>query len=371
VTAPAIEFAERTDPGRDPEKQVNEDACGYRLTRFGHLCVVCDGMGGHAGGREASNLALTTIFEWFEAAPLGARPADVLREAIVRANQRVFALSSASSPGHAPIARPGSTVVAALLHAGGTEIAHVGDSRCYFAHEGQIVQLTKDHSMVQEMVDLGVLTPEQAAVHPDANRITRALGMAPEVEVDVLPQPLPHVAGDTFVLGSDGLSDLVKAPEILQIVLGSPPVQAAGQLVDLANARGGHDNVTVQVLRARESARVQPGAVAATVAQTHLETARAAPTVAIAPAPLAPVVHVPLPPPAPPMTRPPFRRLAPSLVIGMVLATVGVAAAGGVLYLHMTGRGGSKRKDVVFSTPASSAAEAPDAGNMVLAPDAS
>src|SRR5215467_8483511 len=255
MTAPAIEFAERTDPGRDPDKQVNEDACGYRATRFGHLCVVCDGMGGHAGGREASNLALSTIFEWFEAAPLDARPADVLREALLLANRRVFTMSSGGAA--SPLGRPGSTAVAVLLHANGTEVAHVGDSRCYLAHAGQIVQLTKDHSMVQEMVDLGVLTPEQAATHPDANRITRALGMAAEIEVDVMGQALPHVAGDTFVLASDGLSDMVTAPEILQTVASAPAAQAVGQLVDLANARGGHDNITVQVLRAREGASVQ------------------------------------------------------------------------------------------------------------------
>src|SRR5215469_7382047 len=175
---PAVEYAERSDPGRDPEKQVNEDACGQRETRFGHLCVVCDGMGGHAGGREAAELGLETIFEAFDEAPDATPPAQVLRAAIEEANRRVHVMRTSE----VGFGRPGCTVVAALMHARGTEVAHVGDSRAYHVHGGQIFRLTRDHSLVQELVDRGLLTPQQAANHPDANRITRALGMAAEVE---------------------------------------------------------------------------------------------------------------------------------------------------------------------------------------------
>ena len=208
---PAMEYAERSDPGRDPAKQVNEDVCGRRETRFGHLCVVCDGMGGHAAGREAAELALSTIFEVFDQAPPGVAAADVLRTAIEEASRRIHTMPTSE----AALGRPGSTVVAVLMHAHGTEVAHVGDSRAYLVHEGQIFRVTRDHSIVQEMVDRGLLTPQQAAHHPDANRITRALGMAPEVVADVRPQPIFHVTGDTFVLCSDGLSDLVVDHEIL------------------------------------------------------------------------------------------------------------------------------------------------------------
>jgi serine/threonine protein phosphatase PrpC len=251
---PPAELGLKSDPGRDPDKQVNEDAAGVYETRFGHLSVVCDGMGGHVGGREASNLALAAISETFERAearpdvPLGARGRELLREAVLRANALVFQLA------HEGAAHPGSTVVAILLHAAGTEVAHVGDSRCYLVHQGQILQVTKDHSMVQELVDHGVLTPAQAAVHPDANRITRALGMHAEVDVDVRAQSLSHVAGDVFVLCSDGLSDLVGPSDIVKIAGAAPPQQAAGQLVDLANARGGHDNISVVIVRAGATA---------------------------------------------------------------------------------------------------------------------
>jgi serine/threonine protein phosphatase PrpC len=381
---PAVEFAQRTDPGRDPDKHVNEDACGYRETRFGHLCVVCDGMGGHVGGREASNLALETIFEWFEAAPVEARPREVLAEAIRRANGRVFAMADPAAQGGRPsagLSRPGSTVVAILVHASGTDIAHVGDSRCYLAHAGQIVQVTKDHSMVQEMVDVGVLTPEQAAVHPDANRITRALGMAPEVDVDLAAEVFPHVAGDTFVLASDGLSDLVNPQEILQIVAAVPPAQAVGQLVDLANARGGHDNITVEVLRTRESARVQAGQVSPTIAQTVAPTRVGLATEASA-APAAVALGGPAPVPAAPVFVPPPRdepppsvierrraRLSPTVVIGVILALVGVGVAATVLYLHVSERGGSRRSAPAGFPTRTQGSFDTDASPVNVAPD--
>src|SRR5690606_32756792 len=113
--------------------------------------------------------------------------------------------------------RPGSTVVAVLVHEGGAEVAHVGDSRLYLVHAGAISQVTKDHSMVQQMVDHNLIRAEDAAKHPDANKILRALGIAKEVEVEVRPEPVAYAAGDVFVLCSDGLSDLVEPAEILQI----------------------------------------------------------------------------------------------------------------------------------------------------------
>lgn len=247
---PAVEIAYRTDPGRDPDKQVNEDAAVHVDTKLGVLCVVCDGMGGHAGGKEASELASQTIVEIVQAAPEVTAPREALRVAIEEANRRVWSMPT-SEGGY----RPGSTVVAVLAHAGGAEIAHVGDSRIYLVHSGAITQVTKDHSMVQEMVDRNIIRAEDAASHPDANKIMRAIGIAKEVEVEVRPAPIAFVAGDVFVLCSDGLSDLVGAAEILDVAGSHPPAQAAGQLVDLANARGGHDNITAMIVRMKSSAK--------------------------------------------------------------------------------------------------------------------
>ncbi|MEO6419788.1 MAG: protein phosphatase 2C domain-containing protein [Polyangiaceae bacterium] len=320
---PPIEFAHRTDPGKDPDKQVNEDASGHRETRFGHLVVVCDGMGGHEGGKEASNGALEAIFQTFDEAPDGTAPSHVLRDALVAANARVYALAPVEED-----ARPGSTVVAVLLHADGTEVAHVGDSRAYLIHAARVSQVTKDHSMVQQMVDAHLLAPEAAAGHPDANRISRALGMKSDVDVEVRPMPIVHVAGDAFLLCSDGLSDLVTPDDILQIVGTAPPEQAAGQLVDLANARGGHDNITVAILRARESALVHATALMPTLHQT--------------------VVDSPPVSPAPQAALPPARtrldsssddggspRVSPAAILGILLGVVGLAIAGVAVYLFV------------------------------------
>ena len=216
-------------------------------------------MGGHAGGLEASTAAVQAVFRYFETAamredvPAPVRAREVLRDAILLANHEVFGIGTPGAP-----SKPGSTIVAALLHPLGTEVAHVGDSRCYLVHEGQIRQVTKDHSLVQQMVDLGQLTADQAAVHPDANRITRALGINDTVEVEVQRRSIAHAAGDMFVLCSDGLSDLVEAAEIQRTTTSSSPKSGVHKLVDLANARGGYDNITVIVMRAREPAIGSP-----------------------------------------------------------------------------------------------------------------
>jgi PPM family protein phosphatase len=269
-----IEFAQATDPGRDPNKQVNEDACGYAETKFGHLCVLCDGMGGHYGGKEASRTAITTIFEVMEQTGAHVPPAAAMKAAIEEAGRRVYRLGGPPENR----ARPGSTVVVMLLHDGGIDVAHVGDSRAYVVRQNQIYPLTRDHSMVQGMIDAGLLTEEQAMGHPDSNKITRALGMKPEVDVDVRPEPMELFPGDILISSSDGLTDLALGPDILGCArqgLASGGVQnACNLLVKMANDRGGHDNITVQMARIME------------VGPKHT-------TIAGAPSPLAPKVQAP------------------------------------------------------------------------------
>jgi serine/threonine protein phosphatase PrpC len=343
LLVPAVLVAHHSDPGRDPEKQVNEDACLYAETPFGQLMVLCDGMGGHEGGREASNVAVSAIREYVSAAPerpdipQAQRAREVLRDAVAVANQRVYALSTAKGA-----SRPGSTVVALLLHPLGTDVAHVGDSRCYLVHEGNIRQVTRDHSMVQQMVDAGVLTAEKAAVHPDANKITRALGMAAKIDVELQRNAIAHEAGDTFVLCSDGLSDLVEPSDIVRIVGSVPPGEAVKELVDLANARGGHDNITVMMMRAREPAHASTAAVSerALLARTETMPTVTAPSSGTLPdaAPshkTLPMGDAPLLPPPAPLARVPRRRSSPAVVIGVSLGLVGVVAAGAVIALEV------------------------------------
>jgi protein phosphatase len=140
-----------------------------------------------------------------------------------------------------------------LLHDRGVDVGHVGDSRAYVIRAGQIYPLTRDHSMVQGMIDAGMLTEEQAIGHPDANKITRALGMRPDVDVEVRPEPMELFAGDILLQSSDGLTDLALGKDILgctrQALASGPVSHACEQLVTLANNRGGHDNITVQMVR--------------------------------------------------------------------------------------------------------------------------
>ncbi|MBI2389208.1 MAG: serine/threonine-protein phosphatase [Deltaproteobacteria bacterium] len=328
---PSIEVGAHTDPGRDPNKQVNEDAMLARDTPHGFLAVVCDGMGGHVGGREASHLAIDTIFRVFDATPSGVTPQQLLRDALTQANGAVYARGMQSPE----LKGMGSTCVAILVHPGGTDVAHVGDSRVYLLTQGQVYQVTKDHSLVQRLVDANMLTPEQAANHPNANQITNAFGQRPDIEVEVRPHPFPHGAGDTFVLCSDGLSDEVGPQDILQVLAPLPPCEAAArQLVDLANARGGHDNITVVLVRfpggapfavaspsgaATPTATLAAAPVNTTTAEMEIlqpgavEGAMAAP--AMAPPGMAAPAMVP-PPSAPPMAPPsavaPASAVAPS-----------------------------------------------------------
>jgi PPM family protein phosphatase len=261
-----IEFAELSDAGRDPLKQVNEDSCAYQETAHGHLALVCDGMGGHTGGKLASETAVATILEGVRRAPVGTPPADLLRSTIAQACQAVH-----EAGGSGPVeTRPGTTCVATLLYDGKAEVAHVGDSRLYLLRGGEIQRITRDHSLVQQMLDAGLLSEAQAAVHPDINRITRALGMFPVVDVEVRPTPLLLLPGDVLLLCSDGLTDMLEDDALVTNVretLGSGPELTCQRLIDAANARGGHDNITVQVLLVVEAPRrlAEPTVVDGTV----------------------------------------------------------------------------------------------------------
>lgn len=243
---PKIAFAERTDAGRDPDKRENEDASFYAETRLGHLLVLCDGMGGHASGREASNAAIRTIHDLVARAASATDPGEVLRAAIAAAGRTVYGLGGTTTDP----ARPGSTCVAMLVHPLGTEVAHVGDSRGYVVRGGKVWPLTRDHSMVRELVDAGLLRPEAAATHPEANKITRALGISPDVEVELRPDAIVQEPGDLFFLTSDGVTDVIPDDDLeklaAQALASRDPRLFCDRVVELANERGGPDNITIQ-----------------------------------------------------------------------------------------------------------------------------
>ena len=225
------------------------------------LLVLADGMGGYNAGEVASGIAVKTITnlvrEGLMREDLGSidrgtglsRPSIVLRDAITRANKIIYqtARSQAECEGM------GTTVVAALFYDNRISIAHVGDSRLYRQRGSQISQVTMDHSLLQELVDRGFYSPEEAQRAANKNYVTRALGVEPQVEVEVQEHPVDK--GDIFILCSDGLSDMVEDEDIRLTIstFGANLDTVAKQLIQLANENGGRDNVSVVLAQANEA----------------------------------------------------------------------------------------------------------------------
>ncbi len=242
-----IRFAYATDTGRT--RQRNEDAVRVVAPADGvvgpggALFVVADGMGGHLGGSVASELAADTVVDgWTRRG--GDQPLEALRSAMGRANASVFE-RAARTP---DLRGMGTTCTAMALADDHAWFAHVGDSRAYLVRGDVITQLTRDHSLVEDMVRSGMISHEDARMHPRRNVITRSIGVQERVEVDTPHTPLDLVEGDAFVLCSDGLSGPVADDEIGEVVMHEAPESACRRLVELANARGGRDNISVIVV---------------------------------------------------------------------------------------------------------------------------
>jgi protein phosphatase len=208
----------------------------------GRLLIVADGMGGHRGGATASRLAGETVKKQY----LGAETEDIptaLRDSLTRANARIFS-ESQSNP---DLRGMGTTTSALAVRNNQAWFGHVGDSRIYLIHGGEIKQLTEDHSLVASMVREGLLSPSEAENHPRRNVLQRSMGVSEEVEIDVRG-PYDLQEGDVFILCSDGLHGVVKEPELLQI--GAMPIRrAADEFVKRVLERGAPDNVTVIVAK--------------------------------------------------------------------------------------------------------------------------
>ncbi len=225
-----------SDVGR--KRQKNEDS--YLINDELGLFIVADGMGGHAGGEYASRIAITTIEERLASKDPQTTGEDIIRKAIQDAGAKIISKAEEDRA----LKGMGTTVIA--LHLDSTNkavVAHVGDSRGYLFRDGVLEQITDDHSLVNEQVKSGLITPEEAKTHQFKNIITRSVGVTPEVEVDIQTKKLK--AGDAFLLCSDGLSNLVDTQEMEGKLREKEPVLAAKALVDLANKRGGDDNITL------------------------------------------------------------------------------------------------------------------------------
>jgi len=254
-----LDVAGLTDVGR--VRASNEDSFGYD-ERLG-IFVVCDGMGGHAAGEVASRIAVDTVLGYFrerepavredaylEDAPLGAR---LLAEAVKKANDAILEYAEA----HKNTSGMGTTLVAARFVEDTVSIANVGDSRIYLLREGQLLQLTEDHSLVMEQVRRGMLTLEEAKRSSAQNIITRALG----TDETTLPDlgEFPAQAGDVLLLATDGVLRHVEDDEIRDILVQVTSLKAAcAALIDAANEGGGDDNSTCVLVRLLNGKAAEP-----------------------------------------------------------------------------------------------------------------
>jgi PPM family protein phosphatase len=249
-----ITYKAVSDVGR--KRKGNEDSLFVNPEQ--HLFVVADGMGGHAAGEIASKVAVEAINEFVCLTggdeeitwPFGldeniSYDGNRLKTAIRYANRKVLEATKERSEYEGMA----TTVAAVLVDGDSANVGHVGDSRAYLVRDGQITQLTSDHSWVNEQIQSGVISPDQARTHPLRNVVTRALGGKPDLLVDMLLHKIQ--SGDILLLCSDGLTTMITDEEIVRVVrdAGNDVEKAAPALVANANAKGGEDNITVLLLR--------------------------------------------------------------------------------------------------------------------------
>lgn len=237
-----FEFGNCSDKGR--VRRENEDYMGYFDTLNGDVFLVCDGMGGHAGGAYAAQLAVSSVREFLERKYFD-DPADAIKEALEYANKAIYD-KAINNPDYNGM---GTTAVMLIVQAAKVWWGHVGDSRVYLQSFDGLRRLTNDHSFVQRLIDEGSITEEEALTHPRRNELLAALGVHADVAVEVYEHAYTTIQGDIILLCSDGLTNALGDAEIEKI-LGAKATsqQKAVKLVELANNNGGPDNITVQVV---------------------------------------------------------------------------------------------------------------------------
>jgi protein phosphatase len=247
------EFCTSTDPGLAREN--NEDSVAIdEPTRLG---ILADGMGGYNAGEIASGMATTFIKSelgrWLAQAGRHANAREVRRAmeiCVDNANRSIFNAAN-SNPQYSGM---GTTLVLGVFQDGRLMLGHIGDSRCYRLRGVELTQITKDHSLLQEQMDAGLITPEQAATSSNKNLVTRALGVEDAVLLEVNEHKVEP--GDLFLMCSDGLSDMVDDEGIGKIMADEGPLeQKAAQLIDAANANGGRDNISILMAQAIEGSK--------------------------------------------------------------------------------------------------------------------
>ena len=252
-----LEFAEISDTGR--VRDHNEDFLGHVLPRtpaqahtHGWLFAVADGVGGHDQGEVASRLAIETVLGGFKDAVAAEPHSALLQRLVQNANHQVYETGRSASPGGTAMA---TTIVACALRYDRAAIAHVGDSRCYLVRRGVASLLTRDHTVVNDQVRLGILSAKEAATSDRRHLLSRSLGGDLFVGVETSEHQI--FAGDLLVLCSDGLHGSLESADLTRLASSDGPLEeTAARLVALANARDGNDNISVQLIRVRAVERV-------------------------------------------------------------------------------------------------------------------
>ncbi len=251
-----VEFAELSDLGK--VRQGNEDFFGHvlpptpqRVRSHGWLFVVADGVGGHEFGEVASRLAVEAVLAGFQDAPAGEPHGSLLSRLVQTANQDII---DAGHQSYSQGCSMATTIVACTLRYDRAAIAHVGDSRCYLIRGGQASVLTRDHTVANEHVKLGLLSADEASDADTKHMLSRSVGSELVVKAEINEHQV--FADDVLILCSDGLHGSVTGSEMAAIARNDDLQQAAQRLVDIANQRDGGDNITVQVIRVRSVERV-------------------------------------------------------------------------------------------------------------------
>ncbi|TAG87740.1 MAG: Stp1/IreP family PP2C-type Ser/Thr phosphatase [Bacteroidetes bacterium] len=241
-------FGNHTDIGK--VRTQNEDYMGFFENENGSFFVVCDGMGGHAGGSVASQTAVQTIKDFFSQGHF-IDVKQALYQAITQANLKIYE----KSLNDRALYGMGTTCVVLAIKDDKVYYAHVGDSRLYMYMNGELIRLTQDHSVVQNLVAQGIITEDEAETHPRRNELMRAVGTSSFVDVEVCKDTYIPKKGDTFLLCSDGLCGLLSDAGIKEILEKPIDLQRKClQLVETANALGGYDNITVQIVEITKTA---------------------------------------------------------------------------------------------------------------------
>lgn len=333
-----IHSAAFSDLGK--KRSNNEDSFAFfepeddgELQASGYLYIVADGVGGAARGERASQYASQRVlYEYYRTPEL--HPAERLRQSLRQAGNEIFTYAEENVQ-----ARMATTLVAAAILDRKLTVANVGDSRAYLIRSGKIEQISRDHSLVGEMVRSGVLTEEQAQSSKGKNHLTRSLGGEMDVHVDIFPD-IPLLPNDKVVLCSDGLTRYASPEDILVMVSEGSPEEAAQRMIDFANARGGADNITAIVIfyegedtRQMLSRRRSRGGVPIPVDIENMVTQTV--------------------PPLPYKKKHPtnIQRYIPLLIVGVVVLVALVVIGGGVIFQAISGEPDSTATSILGSTP--------------------